>query len=220
MCLVFSRIPIKRFDLDFLDPITTEVRQAYINRFGMEPANPGGWYANDDWIRISFVLRAVHPRESVLDVGVGAGQFLNALALSQKFARVAGVDSIKFEKYFELHPAIERMDCSIENLPYADNSFDVVTCMEVLEHISDEVFVPALAELRRVCRGQLIITIPFNEPEPISEFHVRRFQTDDILEIFPNANRILLDRPRMPWMLTRLRRFAKIFGRIWPVFED
>ena len=201
MRLVSSRIPINTFELNFLDPITTHVRQAYINMFGMEPAKPGGWYGNDDWIRISFVLNAIYPWGTVLDVGVGAGQFLNALALSQKFRRVAGVDFVRYEKYLELHPAIERMDCSIEELPYADNSFDIVTCMEVLEHIPDPIFEPALAELRRVCRGQLIITVPFNEPEPISKFHVRRFQADDILRIFPNSNRILLDRSRMPWIL-------------------
>ena len=184
-----------------LDPVTQRVKSAYIERYGEKPEKPGGWYRDDDWTRISFVLGAIQPGGAVLDVGVGAGQFLNALALSGLYDRVAGVDRMVFDKYFEIDSSIERQTHSIESLPFPDDSFDVVTCMEVLEHIPDEVFEPGLAELRRVCRGQLIMTVPFEEREPISKSHLRRFLADDIRRVFPEANRILLDRPWMPWIL-------------------
>jgi hypothetical protein len=67
------------------------------------------------------------------------------------------------------------------------------------------VFVAGLAELRRVCRGQLIMSLPFCESEPLSKTHLRRFEAADILEIFPNASYTLLDRPRMPWMIMEER---------------
>ena len=199
--LICSRIPLRKFSLDDLDPATTAVREAYINRYGDPPAKPGGWYRDDDWIRISFVLENIRPGGTILDVGIGAGQFVNAVAVSERFDSVVGVDTVAFEKYFTIRPIIERRNHSIENLPFADDSFDVVTCMEVLEHVPETIFDRGLAELRRVCRGQLIMTVPFEEPEPISRFHLRRFESADIVRIFPNSNRILLDRPRMPWIL-------------------
>jgi hypothetical protein len=75
----------------------------------------------------------------------------------------------------------------------------------MLEHLSPEVFVAGLAELRRVCRGQLIMSLPFCESEPLSKTHLRRFEAADILELFPNASYTLLHRPRMPWMIMEER---------------
>ena len=66
-------------------------------------------------------------------------------------------------------------------------------------------FVAGLAELRRVCRGQLIMSLPFCEPEPLSKTHLRRFEAADILELFPNSSYTLLDRLRMPWMIMEER---------------
>ncbi|MFH1971913.1 MAG: methyltransferase domain-containing protein [archaeon] len=49
----------------------------------------------------------------------------------------------------------------VQNLSFEDNTFDVVLCQEVLEHVQDPV--RAIKELKRVCRKRLIITVP-NEP--------------------------------------------------------
>jgi len=49
----------------------------------------------------------------------------------------------------------------VQNLSFKDNTFDVVLCQEVLEHVQDPV--KAIKELKRVCKRRLIITVP-NEP--------------------------------------------------------
>ena len=49
------------------------------------------------------------------------------------------------------------------------------------------------------------MTVPFEEPTPLSPSHVRRFTADDIGELFPTATVVLLDRPRMPWALMEER---------------
>ncbi len=45
-------------------------------------------------------------------------------------------------------------------LPYGDGEFDLVTALEILEHLDPEQVPAALAELRRVCGGVLYATIP------------------------------------------------------------
>jgi SAM-dependent methyltransferase len=48
----------------------------------------------------------------------------------------------------------------LEQLPWPDESFDLITCLDVIEHTPDDRV--TLAELRRVCRpgGWLLVTVP------------------------------------------------------------
>ena len=50
---------------------------------------------------------------------------------------------------------------SVYELPYKDNSFDLVICTEVLEHLEEPA--KALKEILRVSKKYLIISVP-NEP--------------------------------------------------------
>ena len=83
------------------------------------------------------------------------------------------------------------MYASVTNLPFADKSIDVVTCMEVLEHLDRQSFGAALHELRRVNRF-LVVTVPYNEPEPRPSYHKMGLIDSDLLTYFPNAEFILL----------------------------
>jgi SAM-dependent methyltransferase len=185
--------------------VAADVRHRYEERFGNPPSDTRGWFHDDDWRRTSFVLGVVRPGTNVLDVGAGAGQFANMLAACGKFESVTALDRIRFEKYSEFFPALNRREGNITALPFADDEFDVVTCMEVLEHVPDDVLAPGIAELRRVCKGQLIMSVPFEEEEPLSKGHMRRFESSDIRAMFPDAGFTLLERRRVPWLIIEER---------------
>ena len=197
----------RRFPVRYLPTavVAAEVRARYEERFGNPPSDTRGWFHDDDWRRTSFVLELARPGRNVLDVGAGAGQFANMLAASGKFDSVTALDRIRFNKYSEFYPGLCRRDANIVELPFDDDEFDVVICMEVLEHVPEQVLEPGIAELRRVCRGQLIMSVPFEEAEPLSKGHMRRFEASDVREMFPEASFTLLDRHRVPWLIIEER---------------
>jgi len=96
----------------------------------------------------------------MLDAGCGEGHALSALADVLPL-QITG---------FDLNPAAvehcrglaPRGHFSVENiyaLPYPNAAFDVVLCMEVLEHLERPG--EALRELTRVCSGRLVLSVPY-----------------------------------------------------------
>lgn len=92
-----------------------------------------------DWINTTCSLAG----KKVLDVGCGGGILSDAMA--RKGAEVLGIDlSVKALRVAQLHaleaqtPRIHYREVSAEALAEeAPASFDVVTCMEMLEHVPD-----------------------------------------------------------------------------------
>lgn len=145
----------------------------------------------DDYQRWSYTLEQIDPAGSLLDVGIGVGQFVIAAHESGKFSEVVGVDIRPHSKLVKA-PEIDYHWANAAELPFARNSFEVVTCMECLEHMDTDTMLRAIGELRRVCAGRLIMTVPFEEPEPLPKHHVQRFDADRISELFPSAEVTLM----------------------------
>jgi len=120
------------------------------------------WYVGRrriiQWLveRICTTLNEPSPR--ILDVGCGTGANLKMLAAhgraegvdissqAVEFCRQRGLDSVKLG--------------AIEHLPYDDGSFELVTALDVIEHLDDDV--AGLREMRRVLRrdGRLLLFVP------------------------------------------------------------
>ena len=136
--------------------------------------------------------------KSLLDVGCGNGLFLNHVKMlsTRGFGRLCGTDRssaalslVQTEKYL----------ANITNLPFADCEFDTVSALEVLEHLPQETYKAALAELSRVANKHIIISVPFNQNLRLSliecsechchfnpNFHLRSFDDQKMESLLTN----------------------------------
>lgn len=96
--------------------------------------------------------------QSILDVGCGAGDFLNHVPDSYQ---KVGIDFCAEPLSLLRSPvAIGRIDA----LPFDSEQFDLVTCFELLEHLSHYEFPLALRELERISKRYIMISVPNQEP--------------------------------------------------------
>jgi 2-polyprenyl-6-hydroxyphenyl methylase / 3-demethylubiquinone-9 3-methyltransferase len=132
-----------------MDPPTQNVDPAEIAKFAAlaqswwDPAGPSRPLHELNPLRLKYVELAAGLRDArVLDVGCGGGILSEAMARSG--ARVLGIDlSRAVLDVAELHAlegklAVEYQAIAAEELAAAQPaSFDLVTCMEMLEHVPD-----------------------------------------------------------------------------------
>jgi SAM-dependent methyltransferase len=90
---------------------------------------------------------------SVLDVGCGNGAYV--LELKDRYD-IRGVDRHGFPSWQESPQLFSIADAA--RLGFRDGSFDTILSFETLEHLQDPEL--ALREFFRVCRRNLIITVP------------------------------------------------------------
>jgi len=99
-------------------------------------------------------------RESlnILDVGCGTGANLEMLS---QFGNAEGVDVSTEALEFCRRRGLQQVkQGAAEALPYENNSFDLVTGLDVVEHLDDDV--AGLKEMRRVLRadGRTVLFVP------------------------------------------------------------
>ncbi|MBK1702909.1 bifunctional 2-polyprenyl-6-hydroxyphenol methylase/3-demethylubiquinol 3-O-methyltransferase UbiG [Thiococcus pfennigii] len=118
-------------------------------------------------LRLDYIERAVSLQgKEVLDVGCGGGLLSEAMAL--RGARVTGIDMGEMPlRVAELHTLETGVEVTYRRVPVEvlaaerPASFDVVTCMEMLEHVPDPAAVVA-ACARLVRPGGLVFFSTLN----------------------------------------------------------
>ncbi|HEV7774679.1 MAG TPA: class I SAM-dependent methyltransferase [Conexibacter sp.] len=100
--------------------------------------------------------------ESVLDVGCGEGVLTHQWAQQLGERRIVGIDlddeKLKAEWKTRQRPNLEYRTMLAENMPFAENEFDVACAIEVLEHVPDPAH--TVAEMARVARRHLLVSVP------------------------------------------------------------
>lgn len=169
--------------------------------------------------------------KSVLDVGCSIGVLVKAL-------RDIGVDAygVDYSEYAlsnapkEIGTYLKRVAVDKEKLPFGDGSFDMVTMLELLEHLQDHRLL--IEETKRVLKkgGVVFVTTPWDlspeEPSHIN-IHPRKFWIKEFESLgfeysrnatyhFPpvlGSSKALLKAGALGrWVLAWSRRFLELIG--------
>ena len=108
----------------------------------------------ENYLRVEFVGKAIDPKPTlrqrfVLDAGAGTSRFVH-----DEFSAESQVLQVDVARNGRIDVA-----CSVTNLPFRDEAFDVVLAFRVLQHVPAET--EALEEILRVTKagGQILVAV-------------------------------------------------------------
>lgn len=125
--------------------------------------------------KVLGILRSLQPAD-LLDIGSGRGAFLWPLLDAFPHLPVTAVDTLA-HRMAEMQAVrdggiitLTVMQADATALDFSDRSFDVVTLLEVLEHIP--AYERALAEVCRVARRFLVLSVPSRPDDNPEHLHL------------------------------------------------
>jgi len=173
------------------------------------------WLASRRRMVVDWVTQRYPGRRDlrILDVGCGTGMMLVEMA---RLGQAQGIDASEEALAFCRRRGLTAVqNGNVLRLPFADNSFDVLTGVDILEHIDDDV--GALREWRRVLKpgGRLFLFVPahpwlWSLQDEISG-HRRRYTARLLKRVVEEAG---LTVERQSYVSTYLLPVI-VLGRIW-----
>jgi len=168
----------------------------------------------------------INPGGTMLDLGCGEGRHI--FGLMEKFPdlKCIGLDPHieSLDKAFEGLKFLESISNTKTNflsgsaysLPFSDNSFDLVVCSEVLEHLHD--YKDAIKEINRVLKpgGQFLASVPAEFPEKICWLLSEAYQNQPggHLRIF-KKNKLIKEVAEHNFSFESSQRFHSIHSAYW-----
>jgi len=139
--------------------------------------------------RVLAPMEAQRESRRILDIGFGTGAMLTFLA---RYGAVIGMDmsaeAIRFARTRCDRPMLLG---DITKVPLADETLDLVTAFDIVEHVDDEK--GALAELARVCKpgGHVLLTVPAFQflwgNQDVVSHHKRRYRLGQLQQSVEGA---------------------------------
>lgn len=168
----------------------------------------------------------INPEGTMLDLGCGEGRHI--FGLMEKFPdlKCIGLDPHieSLDKAFEGLKFLESISNTKTNflsgsaysLPFSDDSFDLVVCSEVLEHLHD--YKDAIKEINRVLKpgGQFLASVPAEFPEKICWLLSEAYQNQPggHLRIF-KKNELIKEVAELNFSFESSQRFHSIHSAYW-----
>ncbi len=143
------------------------------------------WYESRRRLINLLIKKYCQPCFTALDIGCGTGA--NMRVLQNLCNQVSGIDySNDAIRYCKKNKLFNVKKGSITKIPYKSESFDLILCSDVLEHVNDK---QAIKEMYRVLKkeGHLILMVPafnslWNDNDDLSE-HLRRYRAPELQKL-------------------------------------
>jgi SAM-dependent methyltransferase len=163
---------------------------------------------------------AAGPRVKILDVGVGMGRLLERFPKLSRF----GMDISRGYLEYAKNKGIEVCMSRIEEIPYKERYFDLVTTTDVLEHVLDLNL--AVRKIIDVVKegGVIIVRVPYKEdlvgylyPDyPYDLVHLRNFDENSLRILFEKIFNLQV----LEWSLTGYKAGGLKLGANIPYYAD
>ncbi len=143
------------------------------------------WFAGRTWSLLNMLDRVLEPdgQKRVLDIGCGAGNMFHHLA---RYGPVVGVDNNPKPLAVARERGYDVREGQAENLPVDNESFELVSLLDTVEHCDDDIAV--LRECYRVCAPgrYVVITVPafmwlWSHNDELNA-HKRRYTASELAE--------------------------------------
>jgi 2-polyprenyl-3-methyl-5-hydroxy-6-metoxy-1,4-benzoquinol methylase len=159
--------------------------------------------------------------KTILDVGCGEGVLVEQWADRPGVERIVGIDledeGLQAEWAKRQRPNLEYKVMPAENLPFAENEFELASAIEVLEHVPDPAH--TVAEMARVSSGHLLVSVP---REPLwrglnmargaylrelgnTPGHVNHWSKRSFVRLLSRHGEVLEARSPFPWTMLLVR---------------
>ncbi len=165
----------------------------YLEYFRLEREH--WWFKVRNKIIIGHIKSLLAHKEGtlkILNIGVATGY------TSQLLEEVGEVQSVEYDKdcfeFVKSQLDISIVNASILDLPFDDETFDLVCAFDVIEHVEDDL--KAVREMKRVCKadGHLCVTVPafmflWSDHDEVNH-HFRRYKIPGLVKVFEQSSKI------------------------------
>lgn len=157
--------------------------------------------------------------KKVIEAGCGEGNVTNHI-LSNYDCKIRGFDigEKAISKAKQSFPNIQFENQSIYKTKYQDETYDLVVCCEVLEHLEN--YVDALKELLRISKKYIIVSVP---KEPVWRIlnmcrlkylsklgntpgHVNHWNRSEFIKLISKYGEIIDVKNPLPWTMILLKK--------------
>jgi 2-polyprenyl-3-methyl-5-hydroxy-6-metoxy-1,4-benzoquinol methylase len=143
-----------------------------------------------DFLKKQFLNTAIPNNPSILDIGCGDGFAFSYITNHKKFKNYIAVDfsEIKLKTLFQQNNDATVCITDADNLPFKENNFDVIFCLEVLEHVIDPDVV--LNQIFKLLKdgGVCFISIPIDSYIQVRSLKmIKQYYNSDVFSEHINA---------------------------------
>lgn len=199
--------------------VNEQANQIYYDQTATDYEGTGRIYQSGNKLRIQRLLKTLIPNPNItaMDVCCGAGLYLSLLKEFVSPNSLYGTDISSGMLSLAKKHCKNLTAASVYELPFPDNSFDMITASSALHHLDD--IEKAVSEIFRVLKPEGLFLTDYDNSLHFAKFNALKRRCLRLLMVYPIFKKLFsnkthvhhtqLDRPLKEMPLEELHEFAE-----------